>query len=292
MELDAHMHLWDLDEADSPHLESRLGSDVPRRHLEVEYNGNWGATHRYVHVEALLSSGAAEVEWLLAGHDSARLAGIVAYCDLSHQEALPTVRRLKRLSPKVVGIRHILNFDANDSRRTWPAVEQAYEQNEQWQRTFGALRAESLTFDVQCNVHQLTQVARVGGEGSVKMVLDHLGPPLLESTCQEEQWLTALNTFSRVPDAHVKCSMLPHLFMDHRAWWSEERSSSKAWHLIDQVLKMFASRTMLASNAPVDSTFECHPSDVKSFHQTLLQGRDAESAASLRRGAAERFYGV
>ena len=81
-----------------------------------------------VHVEALADEGAGEAAWVSSLADAGRcnVAAIVASCDLSADDAPEKLAALLAASPRVRGVRWILNydgpFDGKVATATWPKV--------------------------------------------------------------------------------------------------------------------------------------------------------------------------
>ena len=124
--VDAHHHFLDPTQSFHATLKT-LGAPA---YTPEQYADDAGTLPivKTVHVEALADEGASEAAWVSSLADTGRcnVAAIVASCDLSADDAPAKLAALVAASPRVRGVRWILNydgpFDGKVATATWPKV--------------------------------------------------------------------------------------------------------------------------------------------------------------------------
>ena len=290
---DPHMHFWNLGDAGSPHSDTRIGTKVPPLHSEDMYAAKWGEKTQCIHVEALpVKSGRDEVAWVKSQVTTeTRLAACVAYADLRDPNIGQQLDEL-RATDQVAGIRQILNYSATEDFRTWPNVQGDYTVLDSWRRGLAMLGTD-LSFDLQCNPLQIPSFAETVSPQQT-VIIDHMGPPQIQSAAEEETWLRSMAALARLPNTHVKVSGMTHLFDHTRPWWQASHADhSHGLDLVHQVIRLFgAHRCMFASNAPVDPTFGLPTTESIALFHEIAQSYDEDSRTSLFQKTAKRAYKI
>lgn len=167
-------------------------------------------------------------------------------------------------SPRVVGVRHILNYHPKLAHRTWPRVECYVERTAQFRSNLALLGEHRLTFDLQINYEQVTpQLCAILKENpSVKVCVDHMLLPQFEGPKEawkgtwlgEEVWRAAIIQLSRIPHVYMKLSMTPfYMKQGDVKWWLDDALRVEVGAAVRFIIDRFgARRCMFASNAPVD----------------------------------------
>ncbi|CAE8665344.1 unnamed protein product, partial [Polarella glacialis] len=170
---------------------------------------------------------------------------LVPSCALQQPDVEEMLRNMSVLSPRVRGIRQILNHEPN-----WPrnGVLGNLLENPAWIRGFQALAGAGLSFDMQLNPRQYAKAVEVVvANPEVIVIINHLGCPLLEDLQDGgEVYWAGMEAFAKLPNTYIKLSML--CYPDPN--WDENELVLSALH---RVIELFGPhRCMFASNFPVD----------------------------------------
>lgn len=202
--LDSHLHLWDP---------ARLAYDWLEGPLVARFGVDELAAARREddeHAAVFVQAGAApeqfldEVQWVASRAERTGVRGIVAGVRLDRGE--DTGRDLDAVAqhPLVVGVRHLLQGEADGFAGSAP-----------FRAGAAALAERDLTFDACVRgVRQLRDVAALAADvPSLRMVLDHLGKPEV-GTAQSpakpsDDWADALRALAAHDQVFCKLSGLP-----------------------------------------------------------------------------------
>lgn len=293
--VDAHMHLWDLERVRYPWLTPPLpvgitGDVAPIAHnyLLDDYlaDAEQGGVHveKIVHIEAGAhpDDALAETRWLQALSDTRGFPqAIVAHAQLEKPGAAALLEQ-QAAHRSVRGIRQILNWHPDPARTYTP---RNLLDDAAWEAGFANLSRHGLSFDLQIYPAQMVAAARLAARhpGTV-LILNHTGMPLDKSDSGKKEWQLGMRLLAAQPNVAVKISGLAML-----DWhWSGE--SLRPFVL--ETLEMFgATRTMLASNFPVDRLFGSFGRYFEAYDQLLGRASAAERAA-LFGGTAARLYRI
>ena len=218
-----------------------------------------------MHVEALADDGVAEAAYLdvLAESGQCKVAAIVANCDLAAPDAADKLDKIKAASPRVRGIRKILDFDgpfdgvgpthfackehATDYLRD-PVAAPAFE------RGYALLAERGLSFDLQCCPAQMAAAAALlQRHPTVPVCIDHLGKLWRlkadggdEDAAKMEAWRTAMRGLAALPHVCCKLSMLGSAVP---GWPADAAKEALVRGLVLEVVELFgARRCMFNSN--------------------------------------------
>jgi len=261
--VDAHHHFLDPDKSFHSVLK-KLGAPTYTAEQYAEHCAGVPIV-KTVHVEAMATDGADEVEWVNSLADAGRclVGGIVANCDLSADNALENLRALGAMK-RVRGIRYILDYDGpfdngKSPTHVWlkdinldflrdPQVAPRFE------RGFSELGQLGLSFDLQCCPAQLPAAAALcSRHPSVRVVIDHMGKPFKlnadQSAADEaaiSSWRYGMQLMAALPQVSVKLSMLGFCVP---GWFGDSTKEKLVKQLVNETISLFgAKRCMLCSN--------------------------------------------
>ncbi len=227
---DPHFHLWDIQERPNPNLGEGVNTSLPA-YLAVDYARDMDTLPAPlqltagVHVETVVGQMASgfpldtveETEWVCAQLEAreAQLPfGVVGYVHLARdteESARMLVQHQEASGGRFRGMRMILNHHPDNPDLTWPQVEHGdFFRNSIFQEGIALLGEKGLSFDLQCNPHQLEEAANVFGKyPQTRVILNHLG--LMhdgEGEAHENTWREGMRALSEVPHVYAKLSML------------------------------------------------------------------------------------
>jgi L-fuconolactonase len=201
--------------------------------------------------------------------------GVVGWIPLA--DAAAASRSLQGLAGrgKLVGIRHLINFEPDPDWLVQPEVLESL-----------ALVADAgLAFDtVPVDERQFASVLSVAARfPRLRMVIDHLGrPPVPEQGW--EPWASLIARAAELPNVAIKLSAGLSIVM---GWaWSTEALRRYADHVLD---RFGPERVMAASNWPVVLLAGSYR-EVWGGIADLVAGLSAEERQAVLGGTAERVY--
>jgi len=290
--VDPHVHLWDTHVVRYPWLanpavaysgDNRL---LPQHYDVAAYlqDAQEFEVLGTVNIEGNPADPVAEARWLqsLANNPMNRgqPAGIVAYADLSQEDA-PTI--LGRLSafPNLRGIRQILNRHA-DPRFNY--VSDDYLSNAIWRENLRRLSDYGWSFDLQIYPAQAgsaAEVIRLNPE--VTFILNHTGMFVDRREVKGwREWRLGLRTLADCENTVIKLSGLA--MFDHH--WTVESFRP----LVLEAIDCFGpQRCMFASNFPIDRLHSSYTSLWRAYAQ-IVSNMDARDRENLFVNNAMRYY--
>ncbi|WP_284293228.1 amidohydrolase family protein [Luteimicrobium album] len=152
-----------------------------------------------------------------------------------------------------------------------------------WRANFARLAAAGLSFDLQVFAGQLRDAARLAADyPDVRIILDHAGMPIHRDAAALVQWRDDLALLARCENVTCKISALGTL--DHR--WSV----ASLRPLVEGVIEVFgSSRSMFASNFPVDGLYSSMPMLFDAFAELVVELTPSERDDLFRRTAWETY---
>ena len=275
-----------------------------------------------VHVEALADDGAAEVSFVesLISSGQCKVAAIVAGCNLADDDAATQLEAIKAASPRVVGIRWILDHDGEfdggknathvacsrpahtrhggDYLREPPA-------NARFQNGFKLLCSYGWSFDLQCCPAQLSAAAALcSSHPDVPVMINHLGKPkgLVGDSEADEgklaEWRAGMQGMAVFPQVHVKISMLGFAVP---GWTTDSSKEELIRGLVLETIELFgARRCMFNSNWHINGAVSISDADTDeiSMHELYrryakwVEGLSVDDQDELFYRSAARFYGL
>ncbi|KQN25677.1 amidohydrolase [Sphingomonas sp. Leaf33] len=287
--IDAHVHLWDLSHIRYPWLTPPFADDGPngsvepiaRNYLLDDYLADakgWDV-RGIVHVDAGADPADAlrETDWLQAQADTRGMPNaIVAFADLSD----PDVERLlaaHAARPNVRGIRHIVNWHA-DQRRTYTPRDVT--RDHAWARGFALLGKYGLSFDLQAYPGQFAHLADIiARHPETQVIVNHTGMAVPQ---EWDVWRSGMRALGRLPNVATKLSGMG---FTHRPW-----SLPQARAYVLEAIDIFGpARAMVASDFPTDKLFGSFARHLEAYDAITADFAAADRRA-LFAGTANRLY--
>jgi predicted TIM-barrel fold metal-dependent hydrolase len=269
---DPHFHLWHIHDRPNLNLGEAVANDLPI-YLAEDYakdmDGLPAPLKRVsgVHVETVVGQmdggfkldAVEETAWVckqLAPSESEYPFAVVGHVHLArsatHTEDQLT-RHMAAASGRFRGVRMILNHHPKNPALTWPQV--AHGQlvhSPVFSEGIALLGKHNLSFDLQCNPHQIQDAVRVFQKHpQTRIIVDHLG--LLPDTCNEatrQEWYRGMTSLAELPNVYMKLSML---FFAQRGYHQDTLKEANLRQMVRDVIALFGcDRCMFASNYPVD----------------------------------------
>ncbi|GGD63719.1 amidohydrolase family protein [Microbacterium murale] len=241
--LDSHLHLWDPSLLDYPWLSGPLRA----RFAADEVASAVGAVDGergfvFVQADCIEAQYLDEIDWVASLATQVGVRGIVAGARLDRGAA--TVRHLDAVAerPLVVGVRHLLQGEADGFAAT-PA----------FRAGAAALVERDLTFDACVRGEaQMRDVIRLAADmPELRIVLDHLGKPAVgtaaASSLPSAEWADAMGALAVHSQVFCKLSGLP---AEAGGSWSPAQMEP----FFDAALEAFGpDRLMIGSDWPVSA---------------------------------------
>lgn len=283
--IDAHHHLWDLDQFRYAWLEGN-GTES-----ETSYLGDYSAIRanyliddllddyaglnvaKSVHVQADFSGPdpVVETRWLQSISDQYGYPhAIVGYSDLTSEGVEAELDRHLR-SPNMRGIRMVASGKLMESTP--------------FRRGFAALAERGLSFDLFVDWDDLEKIQDLIQDfPSVQFIVTHTGDPYERSAEYFQFWRTGMSSLAKNPHVSVKISGLG---MRDWAWTLE---SFRPWIL--ETIELFGvSRCMFATNWPVDRLYSDLATLVGAY-RAIVEPFTRDEQESLLWRNAERHYRI
>jgi len=267
---DPHFHLWDVNTRPNPNL-----GDPAQHPLPVYLAGDYLADMAQlpdplrivssVHVETIVGQMDGGFVMDTVGEtkfvceqmaDTNHPIGIAAYVHLARdteETATVLAQHKEAAGDRLKGVRMILNHHHENPDLTWPQVEHdRFLADAVFQEGIALLGESGLSFDLQCNPHQLEEAARTfSAYPETPVILDHLGTfHDGEDDAYEQMWREGMRAQSEVPHTNVKLSML---FFGRNGYHEDADKEAKVRDLVQETIDMFGvDRCMFASNYPVE----------------------------------------
>jgi L-fuconolactonase len=235
MRIDAHQHFWRYNPDEFDWIDdsmSALRRDFLPGDLKPELEG--AGFHGSIAVQARQSL--EETRWLLALAESSPLIrGVVGWVDLRSPEVRSQLRAFAG-NPKLVGVRHIVQSEADDRSMLQP----------DFLRGIAALEEFDLAYDILIYPRHLSVAAEFAKKfPRHRFVLDHLAKPLIKSGTIQP-WEAGMRDLARLPSVFCKLSGMV-TEADWQNWKPEQMTP-----YLDITLDCFGpERLMIGSDWPV-----------------------------------------
>jgi predicted TIM-barrel fold metal-dependent hydrolase len=292
--VDAHHHLFDLDNAFYPWLSPRpvppsMAGDVtpiakPYKIEDFRAEFSHHNVVKSVHIEGGYDpqSPLSETRWLQAVADQHGYPhAIVAKVELQSPDAERLMGDHKAYR-NVRGIRHMINWH-DDMSKTYTL--ERFLDNPAWVQNYGLLRKFGFSFDLQIYPRQMDQAAAlVARHPDIPVVLDHAGMPIDREPAEIDVWRNGLKTLAALPHVSIKISGLG--MCDHH--WTIDSIRPFVLTIIDT---FGPRRCMFGSNFPVDKLYSSYEALFDAFDM-ITKDFSAAERNELFAGTAERFYRI
>jgi len=272
--IDAHIHVWALDDGERFPLREKIAA-LQRDFALDELRGLQDANgvSGCVLVQAVDSVSESRRLLMLAQEDP-RVLGVVCWADMSGP-GLTDVLDEYRESPAFVGVRPM---PADTFAPHWLSAETT-------RAALRALRTADCTVDFLVPLEGLAALrATVREHAGLRCVLNHCGRPAVMAG-MSAGWRAEMNLLARETDIVVKCSGLVE-----RAGVEWNRATLQPW--VAHLLETFgAGRVMFASNWPILTLASNYGLWLRTLQQILEDLRlDDDSVADVLWRTAMRFY--
>lgn len=361
--VDAHHHFLDTNENS---FQSFLARFVPHTaYLPDDYHRDvikplWQEKRikivGSVHVECMPDDGVSEVAWVESITDSQApeaqlptrdkpvalnfsentvsipngpvVQAIVASVDLTQSDVQQTLHQLKQASPKVRGVRWILDCVGPYQPKTATHVATLRHDGEDYldhdgnskgkafafERGFAQLATHGMSFDLQCAPTQLPAAAALcARHPNVPVCVDHLGKPrallgldnckiMSENSStpdadELQRWREGMHALASLPQVYVKLSMLGYAVP---GWIQTPERVALVKSLVREIVELFGpSRCMFAfnwwkdgptSDADGMSTVGPNPVELVEYMSEWLSDYSEAERKDIFSGTARRFY--
>jgi L-fuconolactonase len=275
MRIDAHQHFWRYDAVEYGWIDDSMAG--LRRDFfpaDAEREMRRGGFDACVAVQARQTI--QETRWLLSLAEShSFIAGVVGWFDLQ----APDVRvQLEELAghPKLVGVRHIVQSEADDRFLLRP----------EFGRGIALLEEFGLAYDLLVYSRHLPVATEFAGRfAGQRLVLDHLGKPDVHGG-ELRAWSADVRTLAACPNIWCKLSGLV-TEADWAAWQPQQ-----LWPYLDVAFDCFgADRLMIGSDWPV-CTVASDYARTMAVVVEYLADRPARERDAVLGGNAQRFWNL
>jgi predicted TIM-barrel fold metal-dependent hydrolase len=291
--IDAHHHLWDLQNNSYPWLQERPlkprleGNIEPiakdyllKDYLDDIRNQN---VVKSVHVQTGWDPAdpVGETRWLQGVADQHGYPhGIVARATLDApdvEKVLEGHLRYKNLR----GIRHMINWHSDPAKTYVDRPDLVT--TSAWRRGFALLQRFDLSFDLQLYPAQMADAATLAhANPETLIILNHAGMPVDRDEEGIRHWRQGIRQLASAPNVVVKISGLGTV-----DWtWTVESIRPFVWQAIEA---FGVSRCMFASNFPVDKLFSDFDTLYDSFRE-ITTSFSADERRKLFHDNAARYY--
>jgi predicted TIM-barrel fold metal-dependent hydrolase len=296
--VDAHHHLWDLNNADTKYSwlmvtegEAFFGDYAAIRksyliedYLEDAKNQN---IIKSVHVQAEHDDDKPvnETAWLqnLADTHSSKLPNaIVAFADFSKNnvsEILDAHQEYKNTR----GIRQILSYNKDEPK--YSHATEDFMKNSTWVENFKYIRNRNLSFDIQIYKHQMEDAVNLANKyNDVLFILNHTGEPCYQSKEYIESWEQNMTKLAKCENVVTKISGL--------GMFDPQWTINSTRIFVEKTIQTFGiERCMFASNFPLDkifNTFDTYWNSIKEITKNYSEN----DKRLLFSSNAEKYYRI
>ncbi|HAA74899.1 TPA: hypothetical protein DCE37_07270 [Candidatus Latescibacteria bacterium] len=267
---DPHFHLWNVNERPNPNLGDNAQHPLPV-YLASDYLEDMASLPDPLHIVSSLhvetvvgqTPGGFAIDTVGETrfvcdqmNDTGHPIGIVAFVHLARDTGeTETVlsQHAEAAGGRLRGVRMILNHHDEKPDLTWPQVEHdRFLTDPVFQEGIAYLGESGLSFDLQCNPHQLLDAAKTfSNYPDTPVILDHLGTfHDGENDAYEEMWREGMQALADVSHTNVKLSML---FFGRNGYHKDPDKEAKIRDLVLETIDRFGvNRCMFASNYPVE----------------------------------------
>ena len=271
--IDAHQHFWTYSAAEYGWIDDSM-TPLRRDFLPEELGREMTRTGVDACVAVQARQNIDETRWLLALADGhAHIAGVVGWVDLQSPNVSAELDRWAP-HPKLVGVRHIVQSEADDRFLMRPA----------FLRGVAQLEAFGLAYDLLIYPRHLAcAVEFVSRFERQRFVLDHLAKPNIRGG-ERETWARDLRRLAAYPQVYAKLSGL----VTEADWthWTADQIRP----YLDVAFECFgADRLMIGSDWPVCTVAADYARtlDVVRDYLSVLPSADREAVLG---GNAQRFW--
>lgn len=275
--IDAHHHLWNLDDRDQPWMVSPQ-FDPLRRDFDV---GDLHAAIVGLEIDGTVvvqtTSDIAETEQLLdLARDTPLIVGVIGSVDLAAADVAEQLDRLiaRSSGPRLVGIRSLVQYEPDPNWLQRPPVIAGLRE----------VARRGLAFDLLVRLDQIeATLATIDLLADGQFVLDHLAKPDIASRAWQP-WAESIEAISARPNVTAKLSGLT-AEADWTSWTTNDLRP-----YADHAIETFgARRLMFGSDWPVCLVAGTYRQTIETIEELTGTMNDNERQAVLG-GTAESVY--
>ena len=273
MRIDSHQHFWIYNPAEYEWIDESMAA-IRRDFLPEDLEPELERTEFQGSVAVQTRQTLEETRWLLGLADrSAKVVGVVGWVDLCSPDVRSQLSVFAR-NPKLVGIRHIVQSEADDRFLLRP----------DFLRGIALLEEFDLAYDILIYKKHLPVAAEfVERFPKQRFVLDHLAKPPIKSR-EIESWAEGIRRLAAFPTVFCKLSGLV-TEADWQCWKPEDITP-----YLDIAFETFgASRLMIGSDWPVCLVAGSY-SRTLDVVKNYLRDHTAETREAVLGGNARRFW--
>ncbi len=293
--VDAHLHLWQLNQLSYPWLTPPFSDAGPNGSVEAiardygldDYFRDAAGYNvvKLVHIDAGATPGdaVAETRWLqgLADAGAGYPQAIVAFAALNAPDVEDILARHVE-SRNVRGIRHILNWHP-DAKKTYTSHNLL--DDDAFARGYALLARYGLSFDLQIYANQMEQAYRLArAHPDVPVILNHMGMPVDRDADGIAAWKSGMRRLATLPHVASKISGLG--FID-RHWTAVAMRPV----VLETIEAFGAERALFASDFPTDKLFNGYARQIE-FYDAVTRDFSATERDALFAANAERIYRI
>jgi predicted TIM-barrel fold metal-dependent hydrolase len=296
--VDAHHHLWDLNNKDTKYSwlmvtegEAFFGdyAAIRKNYLLEDYIEDTKSQNiiKSVHVQAEHDDDKPvnETAWLqnLADTHSSKLPNaIVAFADFSKNnvsEILDAHQEYKNTR----GIRQILSYNKDEPK--YSHATEDFMKNSSWVENFKHIRNRNLSFDIQIYKHQMEDAVNLANKyNDILFILNHTGEPCYQSKEYIESWEENMKKLAKCENVVAKISGL--------GMFDPEWTIDSTRIFVEKTIQIFGiERCMFASNFPVDNIFNSFDTYWNSFKE-ITKNYSENDKKLLFSSNAEKYYRI
>jgi L-fuconolactonase len=270
--LDSHVHFWQYTPAEYAWIDDSL-APLRRDFMPEDAARKMRAAGIDACVAVQVRQTLEETRWLLAlAAQHPFIAGVVGWVDLRASDLEAQLDALT-VFPKLVGIRHVVQAEADDFLAGAP-----------FRRGVGCLARHGLAYDILVYARQLPAAIEFAAAlPDQRLVLDHLGKPDIRGGAFDA-WRRDLDRMAALPNVYAKLSGLV-TEADWQAWTIEDLH-----RYVHAALDSFGpERLMIGSDWPV-CTVAAGYSAALDIVRSAVAGRPEAERAAVLGGNARRFW--
>ena len=273
--IDSHQHFWIYNPAEYDWIDESM-STIRRDFLPLDLQPELvsGGFDGSIAVQARQTL--QETRWLLALADrNPSILGVIGWADLRSAN-IRTVLKTLTENPKLVGIRHIVQSEADDRFLLQP----------DFLRGVSALEDFGLAYDILIYAKHLSVAAEfVARFPRQRFAVDHLAKPPIRSG-QIDAWAAGIRRVSEYPNVYCKLSGL----VTEADWKNWRREHINPY--LDVAFDAFGpDRLMIGSDWPVCLLAASYPRAIEVV-KTYLLGKSPACREGILGGNAQRFWNL
>ncbi len=271
MRLDSHVHFWQYHPAEYAWIDETMAA-LRRDFMPDDALGVMQSAGMDACVAVQVRQTVDETRWMLQLADRYPfIAGVVGWLDLRSADLDARLESL--VHPKLVGVRHIVQAEADD-----------FLLDEPFRRGVECVARHGLAYDILIYARQMpAAISFARALPDVRLVLDHLGKPDIRHG-GFDSWRRDLDRLAALPNVCAKLSGLV-TEADWDRWTAEDLR-----RYVNAALDAFgADRLMIGSDWPVCTVAAEYDQVIEIVHGAIDE-RSLSEQDSIFGGTARRFW--